>query len=150
LNVVPGSPLVRLRGLPLLAAVCAVAACLVAGCGVAGGGGHAPTYNRASAESTTHPPSRPRPAPGTTPPADVVPALGRGPARLAGQLTAAETVLHEGGAPPAAMARQALIVQLACLRIAAHPGWASVVTEKVTPARRAAPASSWWAPGSPG
>jgi hypothetical protein len=70
-----------------------------------------------------------------------VPALGGGPARLAGQLTAAETVLHEGGAPPAAMARQALIVQLACLRIAAHPGWASVVTERVAPARRAAAAA---------
>jgi hypothetical protein len=64
-----------------------------------------------------------------------------GPLRLAGQLTAAETVLHEGGVPPAAMARQALTVQLACLRVAAHPGWASVVTEKVVPARRAAAAA---------
>ena len=47
-------------------------------------------------------------------------------------------MLAEGDAPPALMARQALIVQLACLRVAAHPGWASVVTRRVAPARRAA------------
>jgi hypothetical protein len=140
LNVVPGSP-VRLRGLPLLAAVCAVVACPVTGCAVASGGGHAPAPNQASAGSTTHPPSRPRPSPAGTAPADVMPVLGGGPARVAGQLTAAENVLHDGGAPPAAMTRQALIVQLACLRVAAHPGWARKVTPKVAPARRAAAAA---------
>ena len=50
-------------------------------------------------------------------------AIGNDPARLAGQLTSAEAVLGQGGAAPAAMARQALIIQLACLKIAAHPGW---------------------------
>ena len=64
-----------------------------------------------------------------------------GPARLASQLTAAETVLAGGDAPPTLMARQALIVQLACLRVAAHPGWTREVTEKVAPARRAAAAA---------
>jgi hypothetical protein len=70
-----------------------------------------------------------------------VPVVAGGPARLADQLTAAETVLAEGDAPPALMARQALIVQLACLRVAAHAGWAGVVTERVAPARRAAAAA---------
>jgi hypothetical protein len=128
--------LTRLRRLPLLAAVCAVVACPVTGCAMTGGSGPGPGPSRTDAGPVTHPP----PSPARAAPAGVVPTLGGGPARLAGQLTAAETVLHEG-APPAAMARQALIVQLACLRIAAHPGWASVVTEKVAPARRAAAAA---------
>jgi hypothetical protein len=75
------------------------------------------------------------------PPVGAAPVIAGGPARLAAQLTAAETALGEGDAPPAAVARQALIVQLACLRVAVHPGWAGVVTEKVAPARRAAAAA---------
>ena len=39
------------------------------------------------------------------------------------------------------MARQALIVQLACLRLTAHPGWAGAVTAQVAPAQRAAAAA---------
>ena len=136
----PGLPLARLRRLPLLAAVCALASCPVTGCATAGGGGHAGP-SPVIAGPATHQPSRPHPSPGATAPASVVPVIGGGPARLAGQLTAAETVLGDGDAPPAAMARQALIVQLACLRVAAHPGWASVVTGKVAPARRAAAAA---------
>ncbi len=86
-----------------------------------------------------HPPAVPgAPLPHGVAPAGAVPVVAGGPARLASQLTAAETVLAEGDAPPALMARQALIVQLACLRVAAHPGWASVVTRRVAPARRAA------------
>jgi hypothetical protein len=65
-------------------------------------------------------------------------AIGGDPARLAAQITAAEALLGEGGAAPAAMARQALIIQLACLRIAAHPGWARAVTGRIAPAQRAA------------
>lgn len=53
----------------------------------------------------------------------------------------AEALLGEGGAAPAAMARQALIIQLACLRIAAHPGWAGAVIGRVAPAQRAAVAA---------
>jgi membrane-bound lytic murein transglycosylase B len=67
-----------------------------------------------------------------------MPVIGGGPARLAGQLTTAETVLAAGAAAPAALARQALIVQLACLRLAAHPGWGAAVTARVAPAERAA------------
>jgi Transglycosylase SLT domain len=65
-------------------------------------------------------------------------AIGGDPARLAGQLTTAEALLGEGGAAPPAMARQALIIQLACLRIAAHPGWARAVIGRTAPAQRAA------------
>jgi Transglycosylase SLT domain len=132
----PGVLLARLRRLPLLAAICAVVTCPVGGCAVAGGGGHVP--GPASAGSPIHQPSRARPSPSGVAPAGAVPVVAGGPARLASQLTAAETVLAEGDAPPALLARQALIVQLACLRVAAHPGWASVVTEKAAPARRAA------------
>ena len=130
--------LARLRRLPLLAAVCAVVSCPVAGCSAPGGGGPAPGPSPASAGPTIHLPSRARPSPTGVAPAGAVPVVAGGPARLASQLTAAETVLAEGDAPPALMARQALIVQLACLRVAAHPGWASVVTRRVAPARRAA------------
>jgi hypothetical protein len=138
---VPGSLLVRLRRLPLLAAACAVAAGPVTGCAAAGGGGPSPGPSPASAGHSTQPPSRPRPSPGGAGPASAVPVIGGGPARLAAQLTAAEAVLAGGNASPAALARQALVVQLACLRVAAHPGWAKVVTTRVAPARRAAAAA---------
>jgi membrane-bound lytic murein transglycosylase B len=70
-----------------------------------------------------------------------VPAVGADPAQLAGQLAAAERVLGAGAAAPADMARQALIVQLACLRVAAHPRWAEAVIARVAPAQRAAVAT---------
>lgn len=66
--------------------------------------------------------------------------IGADPAGLASQLTAAEKVLGQG-APTAALTRQALIVQLACLRLTAHPGWADAVLRAVAPAERAAAAS---------
>ena len=143
--------LARLRRLSLLAVVCAAVSCPVTGCAAAGGGGHAPGPGPASAGPSTQPPSRPGPSPGgtgppstgppSTGPASAVPVIGGGPARLAAQLTAAEAALAGGDAPPAALARQALIVQLACLRVAAHPGWAREVTTRVAPARRAAAAA---------
>jgi hypothetical protein len=68
-------------------------------------------------------------------------AVGGGPARLADQLTTAERVLSAGNGGPAALARQALIVQLACLRLAARPGWDGVVTARVASAQRAAAAA---------
>jgi len=141
LNAVSGVPLAWLRRLPLLAAVCSVLACPVAGCAVAGAGGHAPGPSRPGAGHVTRMPSRSRPSAGQTAPVSVVPAIGGGPARLAGQLTTAERVLGEGDAAPAAVARQALIVQLACLRLTAHPGWSGVVTAQVAPAQRAAVAA---------
>jgi hypothetical protein len=146
LNAVSGLPLAWLRRPPLLVAACSVLACSllacpVAGCAVAGAGGHAPGRSRAGAGRVTRMPSRPRPSAGKTAHVGVVPAIGRGPARLADQLTTAESVLGAGDAAPAALARQALIVQLACLRLAAHPGWDGVVTAQVAPAQRAAAAA---------
>jgi hypothetical protein len=70
-----------------------------------------------------------------------VPAVGGGPAQLAGQLTVAERVLGSGAAGLPVMARQALIVQLACLRVAAHRGWADAVLAHVASAQRAAAAT---------
>jgi hypothetical protein len=138
LNAVSGPLLVWLRR---LTAACSVVACAVTGCAVAGAGRHAPAPSRAGAGHITHMPSRSRPSPGKTAPVSVVPPVGRDPARLADQLTTAETVLGAGAASPAALARQALIVQLACLAVAAHPGWAGVVTAQVARAQRAAAAA---------
>ena len=130
-----------LSGLPLLAAACLLMVCPVAGCAVtSSGGGHAVEPSRGGAGHSTHAPSRPRSSPGMGA-VFSVPAMGGGPAQLAGQLTAAERVLGAGAAAPAAMARQALIVQLACLRVAAHHGWADAVIAQVAPAQRAAAAT---------
>jgi membrane-bound lytic murein transglycosylase B len=70
-----------------------------------------------------------------------VPAIGDDPAQLAGQLSTAERLLGASATAPAVMARQALIVQLACLRAAAHHGWADAVLAEVSPAQRAAAAT---------
>jgi len=53
------------------------------------------------------------------------------PARLAVQLTAAEVALGRSGAPVPSLTRQALIIQLACLKLAAHPGRAGRVIRAV-------------------
>jgi len=82
-----------------------------------------------------------RPSRQGTAPATIVLAVGGDPARLAGQLTTAEALLGQGGATPGTMARQALIVQLACRLIAAHPGWARAVIDHIAPAHRAAAAA---------
>ena len=86
----PGLALARLRRLPLLAAVCALASCPVTGCATAGGGGHAAGPSPVVAGPTTHQTSRPPPFPRGTVPASAMPVIGGGPARVAGQLTAAE------------------------------------------------------------
>ena len=129
----------RLCRLSLLAAVCLALVCPVAGCAVTGSGGHADRPSRAGAGHSTHTRSRSRRSPGLAAPFSV-PAVGGDPAQLAGQLTAAERVLGAGAAAPA-MARQALIVQLACLRAAAHRGWAGAVIAQVAPAQRAVAAT---------
>jgi hypothetical protein len=120
-------------------AACAMAACAMAAC--AAGGRPGPRLSGAAAGPVAPVPSRSRPSPGapvSVVPVPVVPAIGGGPVRLAGQLTAAETVLGQDAASPAAMARQALIVQLVCLRITTHPGWAGPVLGQVAPTQRAA------------
>ena len=134
----PGS-LARLPGLSLLAAGCAVAVCSVAGCSVAGPPASQPS--RAAAAPATSTPPRLRPSPSPTVPVSVIPAMGRDPAHLAGQLTAAETILGHSDASPAAISRQALTVELVCLRLALHRGWAGSVLSQVAPAQRAAAAS---------
>jgi hypothetical protein len=132
----------------LLAASCAVAAGVVAGCTAAGPpvaqssgpstprGTGAPIRSRPASHRTA--PARQRPAPGGTVPAGGIPAIGRDPASLASQLTSAERALGQAAAPTAVVARQTLIVQLACLRVTLHPGWANTVIEQVAPAQRAA------------
>jgi hypothetical protein len=126
--------------LPLLAAVCVVLVGPVASCAVAGPGGPADQPSRAGARHSTHAPSRPRPSSGISAPLSV-PTVGGDPAELAGQLTTAERALGTAGTAAAVLARQALIVQLACLRAAAHPGWADAVLARVAPAQHAAAAA---------
>ncbi len=139
-----GALLAHPRRLPLAAAGAgAVMACAVAGCTLARppapAGQPAPPPSRVAPTQVTATPSPSHAPTGqTAPSAGAVPTMRGGPARLARLLNTAETVLGEGTASPAAMASQALTVQLACLRIATHPGWASLVTAKVAPAQRAA------------
>jgi len=111
---------------PLLVAVCGAVGCLAAGCAAAGSGGPAREPSRPGAGHST--PVRPLPdrSPGPAAPFSV-PVVGDDPAQLAGQLTTAERALGGGATAPAAMARSALIVQLACLAVAAHHGWAGAV-----------------------
>jgi len=139
LKAVSGS-LGWLSRLPPPVAACVAIGCLAAGCAVTGSGGHADQPSRAPAGPGTPAPPRPRSSSGSAAPVSV-PAVGGDPAQLAGQLTTAERVLGAGAGAPAAMARQALIAQLACLRVAAHPGWAEAVIARVAPAQRAAVAT---------
>jgi hypothetical protein len=139
LKAVSGS-LGRLSRLPLLVAVCVAIGCPAAGCAVAGPGGPAGKPSRAAAGHSAPAPSWPRPSSGMAAPLSV-PAIGGDPAQLAGQLTAAERVLAAGVAAPAALARQALVAELACLRAAAHRGWGRAVLAQVAPAQRAAAAT---------
>jgi len=125
---------------PLLVAVCGAVGCLAAGCAAAGSGGPAREPSRPGAGHSI--PVRPLPgrSPGPAAPFSV-PVVGGDPAQLAGQLTTAERALGGGATAPAAMARSALIVQLACLAVAAHHGWAGAVLAQVAPAQRAAAAT---------
>ena len=145
----------RLSRLGLLAASGSVMACSAAGCTAASqhalpsarvSAGHSSSARVSAGHSGTASPrsrSSPgfRPSAGRSAPASIALAIGGDPARLAAQLTTAEVLLGEGGAAPAAMARQALIIQLACLRIAAHSGWAKAVTGRIAPAQRVAAAA---------
>lgn len=125
-----------------------VVACSAAGCTAASQHALPPARVRAGHSSAASPPSQPspgrpasprsQPSPEGSAPASIALPVGGDPARLAGQLSTAEALLGERGAAPAALARQALIIQLACLRIAAHPGWGRAVIGRIAPAQRAA------------
>ena len=130
--------MVRLDRL-MLAAGCSAALGLVAGCATASQ--HVPSSGRTVAASLTSTPPHSHRSPGGTTPARLATAAADGgPARLASELSAAEAVLGKGGASPAVTARQALNVQLVCLRLTERPGWAGMVIERVAPAQRAAAA----------
>lgn len=137
------APLVVRLGRLLLAAGCGAALCLVPGCAAASQ--HVPSPGRTVAGPVTGTPPltgtpRSQHARGETAPVDVPAAIGGGPARLADELTSAETVLGEGDASPPMMTRQAMIVQLVCMRLASRPGWAGTVIDRVAPSQRAAAA----------
>jgi len=66
-----------------------------------------------------------RPA-GYEPPRSV-PAVGADPARLARQLATAEGLLGQPVAGAATLVRQALILQVICLKLAANPSWVAPV-----------------------
>jgi membrane-bound lytic murein transglycosylase B len=68
----------------------------------------------------------------------MLPAISGSPARLAAAVSTAEAALSRGGAPPARLTRQALVVQLTCLKLATRPGLARRVIAAVPPAWRAA------------
>jgi hypothetical protein len=67
-----------------------------------------------------------------------VPAIGTSPARLAVQLTAAEKALGRSSGSANTFTRQALILQLVCLKLAYQPSWAGSVISEVPPAWRPA------------
>jgi len=75
------------------------------------------------------------------PSAVVVPGLGSDPVRLAVQITEAEKALSGRATPEALLLTQALTLQIACLKLAAHRGWAGQVISAVPPAWRAAVAA---------
>ena len=130
-------PVVRRRSTALLA--CAAVAGLVAGCAEASNPA-APRHTRTGARpgptSTRRSPTSKSPAGITL--GNVVPKISRSPTRLAAALVSAERALSQGGGTATAAARQALIVQLTCLKLAAHPSWAGRVISAVPPAWRAA------------
>lgn len=125
------------RGPTVLAIACCAVG-LVTGCAAV-----RPQAPRTASVSPADRAARPSPShgqrrPTSTTPARVLPTIGDNPARLAAQLTSAEAALSRGSAPPAALARQALTIQLACLKLATRPGWAKRVIRAVSPAWRAA------------
>src|SRR5215813_13503219 len=120
----------------LLLAACTVAA------GCAEARPHADTLGRSSAGSA----SATAQSSSATPSSSVAglstpPAVGANPQQLAAQIATAEATLSRNGAPAAVLSRQALIIQLACLKLAGHHGWAGRVIRAVPSAWRAAAAA---------
>jgi membrane-bound lytic murein transglycosylase B len=129
-----------IRALTLLTA-CLAAAGLVAGCSSGsapdqGSAKSAPTASAAAASPS--PSSTPTSAHRRPKPIKKVPRIGASPARLAVQLTAAEKALAKTTGAANTFARQALILQLVCLKLAYQPSWAGPVLSAVPQAWRSA------------
>lgn len=132
-----------LRRLTLLAA-CLATAGSVTGC--SGGSASSTPTTPAAAPSPAltirpgpahHTHHRPKPAK----PIKKVPAIGANPVRLAAQLTAAEKALSRSSGPANTFTRQALILQLVCLKLAYQPSSAQPVLDRVPRAWRTAAAA---------
>ena len=114
---------------------------LAAGCSASpattpdqGSSGSTPTASAvaASPSESSHPAkAQHRPKPITK-----VPRIGASPARLAAQLTAAEKALVKTAGSANTFTRQALILQLICLKLAYQPSWAGAVLSRVPKAWR--------------
>ena len=105
-----------------------------------GSAGSTPTASAAAASpSPTH--SQSAPAHRRRKPIKKVPAIGASPARLAIQLTAAEKALGRSSGSANTFTRQALILQLICLKLAYQPSWAEPVLVRVPSAWRSAAAA---------
>ncbi len=120
----------------MLLAACSVAA------GCAGAHPHAATPGRSSAGSAS---AAAEPSSATSSSAIAgssrLPAVGANPSQLAAQIAAGEAALSRDGAPAAVSTRKALIIQLACLKLATHHGWARRVIRAVPRTWRAAAAT---------
>jgi hypothetical protein len=130
--VPPGNRLARLLALGCSAALLPLA-------GWAASGQHAPSAGRAEARIGTSTPPRASLAGGEAASVGSTTAASD-PVRLASELASAEKVLGEGRASPAVMARQALIVQAACLRLAGRPGLSRTIIKHVAWSQRGAAA----------
>ena len=125
-----------IRTLTLLAACLAMAAS-VTGCS-SGSTSSSPTTPAAA----TSPVMTIRPGPvhhrHRPKPIKKVPTIGANPVRLAAQLTAAEKALSRNNGSASTFTRQALILQVVCLKLAYRTAWAQPVLDRVPRAWRSA------------
>jgi membrane-bound lytic murein transglycosylase B len=124
-----------IRALTLLAA-CLAMTVSVTGCS-SGSASSTPTVPAAATSPAMT--IRPGPAHHRRPkPIKKAPAIGANPARLAAQLTAAEKALSRNSGSASTFTRQALILQLVCLKLAYRPAWVQPVLDRVPRAWRPA------------
>lgn len=141
------------RAAPLRVATWLAIAGALAGCAstTAASGTHAGHHDGAAARPGTSTPghagsaagsARNRRSPVSGQPVSSIGVFTAGPARLARELAAAELAIRDGQQPAAVLARQSLVVQLACLRLAIHPGWAATAIGALPSAGRNAAAAA--------
>ncbi len=121
-------------------------AVLVAGCSAGspaksdqGSAGSTPSASAVAASPSSS--SKAKAAHRRPKPITKVPKIGTSPASLAVQLTAAEKALTKTAGSTNAFTRQALILQLVCLKLAYQPSWAPLVISRVPGAWRTAAAA---------